>query len=458
MRHTPATVGSSGRWPSRGLQLGSHFRAVGRSAAVLSISLALQAQTATFIQDALLIDGTGREPQPHTDILIREGRIAVIDRNGSIPVPAGAMVVDASGKTVMPGIINIRGLAGLVRSPELSPDHFSRSSILRHLASYASYGVTTTATLGPAPRRLRAVRSAANTARALTPIRAICASIPAQARGTALEAAFEIVRTPEQAGQAVHRIASEGAEFIEFRDAETLAGDGEVLPLAIAAVRRANRCKLPAVVVTHRAALAHAALRTGARVIAASVNDTEVSAEFVAEAVATGVTYAPALFAESTDFAYEGRPEWIDDRYLKRSLPPGISGQLRGPVQVIQALDPDRALKVRRFDIARRNLRKLAAAGVPIALASGSGFPLNFEGYGEYREAALMAEAGLSSLQVIQAFSTGSAAALGIDQELGAVLQGHLADIVVLNANPLDNIHNLRDLHAVLVGGALMPL
>jgi len=51
----------------------------------------------------------------------------------------------------------------------------------------------------------------------------------------------------------------------------------------------------------------------------------------------------------------------------------------------MQALDPDRALKSRRFDIARRNLRKLAEAGVTIALASGSGFPLTFEGYGEYR-------------------------------------------------------------------------
>ena len=124
----------------------------------------------------------------------------------------------------------------------------------------------------------------------------------------------------------------------------------------------------------------------------------------------------------------------------------------------MQALDPDRALKAHRFDVARRNLRKLAAAGVAIGLASGSGFPLSFEGYAEYREAVLMTEAGLSPLQVIQAFSSGSAAALGIDRDFGAVLPERVADLVILNANPLDNIHNLRDLHAVFVGGTLMQL
>lgn len=456
----PAIVGASGEASDSGPRVGRRFRSACWLATVALClqSLALHAQSATLIRDALLIDGTGREPRPHTDILIRENRIAAIGPTGSITAPEGVTVVDASGKTVLPGIINIRGLAGLVRGPELPQDHFSQSSILRHLASYVSYGVTTTATLAPQPTQLQAAQMAATTARILTPVRAICAAIPARVRGTALEAAFEEARTPKQARQAVDRLAGEGAEFVEFRDSETPSRGAEITQLTIATVKRANRRKLPAVVVTHRAGLARAALRAGVQVIAASINDSEVSADFINEAVATGATYAPALFAESIGFAYEDRPEWIDDRYLRRSLPAGVSGQLRGPVQVAQALDPDRALKSRRFDIARRNLRKLAVAGVPVALASGSGFPLSFEGYGEYREAVLMAEAGLSALEVIKAFSSGSAAALGIEHELGAILPGHFADMVVLNANPLDNIHNLRDLHAVFVGGTLMQL
>jgi imidazolonepropionase-like amidohydrolase len=463
MQRTPrisAVAGASGEASDSGSRFGLHFRSVCwlATAALCLHNLALHAQTPTLIRDALLIDGTGGEPQPHTDILIREDRIATVGPTGSITAPAGVIVVDASGKTVLPGIINLRGLAGLVRGPELPPDHFSQDSILRHLAGYVSYGVTTTASLAPRPTQLQAAQMAAKTTRILTPVRAITAVVPGRFRGTALEAAFEQARTPKQARHAVDRLAGEGAEFVEFRDSETQARSSQITQLTIATVKRANRRKLPAIVVTHRSQVARAALRADARVIAASINDSELGADFIDEAVATGATYAPALFAESSGFAYEDRPEWIDDRYLRRSLPSGVSGQLRGPVQVAQALDPDRALKSRRFDTARHNLRKLAAAGVPIALASGSGYPLSFEGYGEYREAVLMTEAGLSALEVIKAFSRGSAAALGIDHELGAILPGYLADMVVLNANPLENIHNLRDLHAVFVGGSLMPL
>lgn len=428
------------------------------AAALLAHGPNLHAEGATLIRDALLIDGTGAAPKPRSDILIRDGRIASVARTGSVAPPAGALVVDASGKTVVPGIINIRGLAGLVRSPELPQDHFSQGSILGHLASYVSYGVTTTATLAPQPAQLRAARSAATTARVVTPVRAICAAIPAAFRGSVLESAFETVRTTKAARRAVDALASAGAEFIEFRDTDTPGAGDRNTRLAVAAVERANRRRLPAAIVTHRAELARAALRAGATVVSASVNDLEVGSELVSDFVALDAAYAPALFAESTDFAYGDRPEWIDDRYLRRSLPPGISGQLRGPIQVIQALDPDRAIKSRRFDIARKNLRKLAQAGVTIALASGSGFPRSFEGYAEYREAVLMTEAGLSPLEVIKAFSGGSAAALGIDREFGAILPGRAADVVILNASPLDNIHHLRDLHAVFVAGTLMRL
>jgi len=69
-----------------------------------------------------------------------------------------------------------------------------------------------------------------------------------------------------------------------------------------------------------------------------------------------------------------------------------------------------------------------------------------------------MTEAGLSPLEVIKAFSGGSAAALGIDREFGVILPGRVADVVILNANPLDNIHHLRDMHAVFVAGTLMRL
>ena len=215
------------------------------AAALLAYSPNLQAEGATLIRDALLIDGTGRAPQPHSDILIRDGHIASVTRTGSATTPEGALVVDASGKTVIPGIINVRGLAGLVRSPELPQDHFSQGSILRHLASYVSYGVTTTATLAPRPTQLRAARSAARTARVVTPVRTICGAIPATFLGNVLQSAFETVRTPKAARRAVDDLVKAGAEFIEFRDTDTPGPDDRNTRLAVATVDRAKRRRLP---------------------------------------------------------------------------------------------------------------------------------------------------------------------------------------------------------------------
>ena len=206
------------------------------------------------------------------------------------------------------------------------------------------------------------------------------------------------------------------------------------------------------------AAAASALVQAGVDVLASSVRDREVSDAFVEDMVAAGVAYAPALLVEANAFQFGDLADWLNDRYLRRSLRAGIAGMLRGPVLIRQALDPDRALKGRRFDTARRNLRKLAAGGVRIAFASGSGYPGTFEGYSEYQEAVLMKRAGLTVTEVIRAFSHGSAAALGLEGERGTLEPGRLADLVILNASPLENIHNLRELHAVLVGGRLVRL
>ena len=127
----------------------------------LSVVPDVAAQTATVIRNAQVIDGTGRPPMPAADIVIQGSRIVALSATGSGQAPPDARVLDASGKTVIPGIINLRGLAGLVRSPERTAAPFSRTEIARQLRIYASYGVTTTTTLGPPEADLTDFRSTA---------------------------------------------------------------------------------------------------------------------------------------------------------------------------------------------------------------------------------------------------------------------------------------------------------
>ena len=73
-------------------------------------------------------------------------------------------------------------------------------------------------------------------------------------------------------------------------------------------------------------------------------------------------------------------------------------------------------------------------------------------------QAQAIQEAGLSPLEIVRAFSTNAASALNIAAERGAVAPGKRADFVMLNANPAEDIRNLREIHAVFIGGRLARL
>lgn len=414
-----------------------------------------------MIREALLIDGTGRPPLPNAGILIRNGRVADIRPADRMQVPPGTRVIEGSGKTVIPGIINAAGLVGRIQSPEQASEPNGRPAIIEQLSTYASYGVTTTTSPAPANGELTAVRAAIeagdlrSAARVVTSLTTVLPVADGAARPSATDPAAVLVRDAIGARRVVASLANEGADYIQIG----ATGRGHVdARLAKSVIRRARRRGLRAVARVTRFERADALVRAGAVLVAGGVNDREIPDRTAKAWRSAGVTYAAALAQASSSFEYGDNATWLDDRYLRRSLQPGITGWLRGPMRTRQALDPDRALKVHRYTVAQRNLLRLASRGVPIALASGSGLPGSFPGYWEYREAVLMQRAGLSPMQVIRAFSQGSARALGIAATRGTLEVGHSADLIILNANPLDNIHNLRELHAVLIGGQLAKL
>ena len=422
------------------------------------------AQTATLIRNAFLIDGTRGEPRRHVAILMEKGRIARVGDERTVRAPPDARVVDASGKTVIPGIINLRGQAGLTRGGPALQESFTGTQILKTLGTYASYGVTTTTTLGQVGGALREIRDGIDTgrihsaARVVTPLQPLGRTSGYWARAAGMESFYALVESVEQARQTVDRLFQAGADFVLISETVEHAAAHLEMAISQAIMQRAKHHGLRVAILTPSASRASRLVEAGAAFLARSVTDREIEGPLIEKLLAHRTVYAPALSAESIEFEFGDGADWLDDRYLRRSLPPGIAGLLRGPVRMRQALDPDRARRIHRFEIARRNLRKLAAAGVSIGLASGSGNPRSLEGYFEYREAVFLKRAGLSNLDVIRAFSSGSAAALGLSHDRGSLEPGKRADVVILNANPLDNIHNLRELHAVFIGGKLVKL
>jgi imidazolonepropionase-like amidohydrolase len=109
----------------------------------------------------------------------------------------------------------------------------------------------------------------------------------------------------------------------------------------------------------------------------------------------------------------------------------------------------DAATARARLERGLRVVKALHAAGVPVVVGTDEGIP----GHSVHREIELLVEAGLTPLQALQAATIVPARAMALDAELGTIERGKRADLVVLNANPLESIRNIRSVRWTISGG-----
>ncbi|MGH9198325.1 MAG: amidohydrolase family protein, partial [Acidimicrobiia bacterium] len=114
-------------------------------AAALLFAVSVSAQVIVLTR-ATVVDGTGAGPQKDVTIVMENGRIRDMGPSSKIPTPAGATVVDLTGKFVVPGIINAHGHVGAKTEPQLR--------------QYALYGVTTATSMQTDPDEVVQVREA----------------------------------------------------------------------------------------------------------------------------------------------------------------------------------------------------------------------------------------------------------------------------------------------------------
>jgi hypothetical protein len=193
--------------------------------------------------------------------------------------------------------------------------------------------------------------------------------------------------------------------------------------------------------------------KAGVDVLISSVRDREVDDEFVSLLKEKKIPLSPALTALESRFVYAEKPSWLGEVAMREAYPPSISAYLSETVIMNKfRRNPQIGAYRQEFATASKNLKKLADAGVPIVLGSGSGLPDTFPGYFEHRELELMVNAGMTPLAAINAATSASAAALGATQ-LGTLEPGKKGSFLVFASNPMESIKNTRDIDKVLVGG-----
>jgi imidazolonepropionase-like amidohydrolase len=385
-----------------------------------------QADTEKIFTGARLIDGTGRPPIANATIVVRDGRIVSA---GAVRPPAGAQPISLAGKTVIPGLINAHG-------------HVSDPA--RDLRVYAAYGVTTVYSLGgeqAAHFRAREQQADAGLDR------------------TRIFVAGDVVTgsTPEDARAAVATNAERKVDFIKIRVDDNL-GTSKKMPPEVyrAVIDEAHRRGLRVAAHVFYLEDAKGLLEAGVDLIAHSIRDMEIDAATIAAFKTRNVCLVPTLMREVSTFVYESTPPFFaDPEFLKHAEPSQVA-RFKDPKEQAAVRASTSAQRYKAgLDVARRNLKQAADAGVRIAMGtdSGTGLPGRFVGYFELMELEMMAQAGMTPSQILAAATRDAARCLEADGGLGTIEPGKWADFVVLNGDPLADIRNVRKIDSVWIAG-----
>lgn len=427
---------------------------------LLVLPLIAVAQRPLVIKNVTLVDGSGGPPTLNATVLVVNGRIALIGEGGTLQISGDPQVVDGNGKTLIPGIINLHGHVGLTKGLVQAQENYSRANVIENLRTYASYGVTTTTSLGTDMQAVIGVRDDVNRgnlpgmARVRTALHGFTSpdGYPTKApgvKGLALE-----VSTPNEARQQVDRLAEKGADLVKMW-VDSHHGTFQKLKSHVyeAIIDQAHKRGLLSVAHLYELADAKLLAEAGLDVIVHSVRDADVDRGLIRRLLARGVTYSPTLTREQSTYVYADSPKWLDDPFFVRGVGDRLVQELRTTFRDTQQSDPELEINRENFRMAMRNLKALSDAGVKIAFGTDTGPPARFAGYFEHWEAELMVEAGLTPMQVIVSFSKNASEALGIDRDFGTLAEGKVADMILLNSNPLGNIRNLRDIDTIFIGG-----
>ena len=372
---------------------------------------------AVVFEGARLIVGDGGAPIENATFVVEGGQFAQVGATNEVEAPAGATRVDLAGMTVMPAIIDTH--------THLNQE---RDALIEDLRRRAYYGIGAAMSLGRDTGDL-SIREEEIPGAARFRSAGVGITAPEPGRS---ETPYWVT-TEEEARQAVREQAARNVDFVKIWVDDRNGQYDKLSPeLYGAIIDEAHQHGLR--VTAHIFALedAKGLLRAGIDAFAHGVRDTDVD-----EAIM-------GLFKERPNFAVVPN---LPNRGVATDLS-WLSGSLRsGRLETLQAAAIDNPEAQAAFAIQARNLARLTAEGVTIALGSDGNTP-----WAPHVEMEDMVAAGMTPSQVIVAATRNSADLLRLP-DAGTLEAGKRADFLVLEANPLDDITNTRRIAAVYLRG-----
>jgi imidazolonepropionase-like amidohydrolase len=427
------------------------------------------------VTGATLWDGTGAPPVADATLVVRAGRVVAAGARGTVDIPAGARVVDAHGRFVIPGLvdghIHFSQSGGIYTRPD-ALDLRSVRSYAEELArtragiddllrSYLALGITAVVDVG-GPMWTFDVRARAN-ATALAPHVAVSGPLLAAGALPQLDLGdppvVQVV-TPEAARAATRAILARRPDLVKilFMD-ESPVGVAAFRPVFEAIVAEAHGQGVRVAVHAFHQETARLAVELGADVLVHDVIDERIDDAFVTLLREHHVVLTPTLVVDDgyqRTFAGQLR---IDARAERFAAPDVLDSWRQLPrvaADVLAARGPQAAATLAQpSPVPLENLRHLVAGGVTVAAGTDAGNIGTLHGLSLFDELARMHQAGLTDEQVLLAATRDAAHVFARDPDFGTLTPGQRADFLVLRADPLVDLQALEQVEWVAKDGVL---
>jgi len=427
-------------------------------------SRAQTSQTLLVLRGGTLVDVTSGKEIPDTVIVIRGERIEQIGTEGSTGIPEDAQIIEARGKWIVPGLIDSHAHAA---SAEETP-----------FGLYLANGVTTIRNPGGDVTLLRLTRDRLARGELVGP-RLFFSGPVLDGMPPVWPAGSLLVDTPERARSAVNFLADQGVDFVKVynnvKEAELKVivetARKRRLPVAGHIPRSMTMTRAIEIGMTR---LEHIRI-TGKEMLSPDQAEkidplpvgrrepmlwerfdlqSEKMRALVQRVARSRVFLDPTLTVE--EFGEVSNPDAEkndpNNQYLSPAL---VEESVKGWKSPVFNVPADlRATAVEAFRKQQAFVGMCNQAGVRIISGTdGPSIGKLMPGFGLHHELELLVASGLTPLQALRAATSTGAEALGKEDQLGTIERGKLADLVVLEADPLAGIQNLRKIHLVVQGG-----
>jgi imidazolonepropionase-like amidohydrolase len=426
-----------------------------------------QAPRRLALVGGMLLTGYEVPPIHHAAVVVDNGRIVAVGPASEVKIPADATIVDTSGRVVLPGLIETHGhliVLGHGSYETWFPwinSHGGDAMLTRVMEISAKQllmaGVTTTIDLGAPLKASLSIRDRINKGEVSGTRTFVSGPWISRLTGAAVTGAMQVgfgglsISTSDEAAREVDRLAAAGVDHIK-------AHAGLTLEDYKAIVEAAHKHQLRVYAHVYAEPDVRHALEAGVDVLqhAGSAGTAPpYSKELITDIVNAGrpvvVTAAHRawVYPDTADF-----PERLQDPDLKKAFGPDIHAEVQDSLKSWWTLGyfqrTDREMLFRE-----RGVKQFIEAGAVMGMGTDSGTPMNFHSEALWREIKVHVDMGMTPSRAIAAATRVNAQIIGKARDLGSIEPGKIADIIVVNGNPLFDITALSHVEVVVKDGVV---